>query len=147
MTAAAFSADGSVLAVAAETVITLWDPDMNVLVGVLGDSFSVGINIFSSNILLFLHVLVIKTFARVLQMSCLQPIKALSFTGQSEHLVTASSGPDQQLSVWSLSRLTKSWSYMLQVEGLEHSFLWNHHWHYLHRSCLTCICLLSSCSL
>ena len=38
MTAAAFSADGSVLAVAAETVITLWDPDNNVLVAVLGES-------------------------------------------------------------------------------------------------------------
>ncbi|GFS45286.1 transducin/WD40 repeat-like superfamily protein [Actinidia rufa] len=38
MTAAAFSADGSVLAVAAETVITLWDPEMNVLVAVIGDS-------------------------------------------------------------------------------------------------------------
>lgn len=38
MTAAAFSADGSVLAVAAETVITLWDPDKNVLVAVVGES-------------------------------------------------------------------------------------------------------------
>ena len=38
MTAAAFSADGSVLAVAAETVITLWDPDRNSLVGVIGDN-------------------------------------------------------------------------------------------------------------
>lgn len=38
MTAAAFSADGSVLAVAAETVITLWDPDRNVLVAVVGQS-------------------------------------------------------------------------------------------------------------
>ncbi|XP_062078686.1 uncharacterized protein LOC133783156 isoform X2 [Humulus lupulus] len=37
MTAAAFSADGSVLAVAAETVITLWDPENNVLVAVLGE--------------------------------------------------------------------------------------------------------------
>lgn len=37
MTAAAFSADGSVLAVAAETIITLWDPDNNVLVAVLGE--------------------------------------------------------------------------------------------------------------
>ncbi|KAM7495713.1 hypothetical protein LguiB_030322 [Lonicera macranthoides] len=39
MTAAAFSADGSVLAVAAETVITLWDPEKNVLVAVIGESF------------------------------------------------------------------------------------------------------------
>ncbi|KAL9243950.1 hypothetical protein vseg_017780 [Gypsophila vaccaria] len=38
MTAAAFSADGSVLAVAAETVITLWDPDRNYLVGVMGET-------------------------------------------------------------------------------------------------------------
>ncbi|KAK9691219.1 hypothetical protein RND81_09G183500 [Saponaria officinalis] len=38
MTAAAFSADGSVLAVAAETMITLWDPDRNYLVGVMGET-------------------------------------------------------------------------------------------------------------
>uniref|UniRef100_A0A5B7C8A1 Putative WD repeat-containing protein 75 isoform X2 n=1 Tax=Davidia involucrata TaxID=16924 RepID=A0A5B7C8A1_DAVIN len=37
MTAATFSADGSVLAVAAETVITLWDPEKNVLVAVIGE--------------------------------------------------------------------------------------------------------------
>lgn len=41
MTAAAFSADGSVLAVAAQTVITLWDPDKNALVAVIGDTLSV----------------------------------------------------------------------------------------------------------
>lgn len=40
MTAAAFSADGSVLAVAAETSITLWDPDTNSLVAVIGDTLS-----------------------------------------------------------------------------------------------------------
>ncbi|KAK7388529.1 hypothetical protein VNO78_23347 [Psophocarpus tetragonolobus] len=38
MTAAAFSADGSVLAVAADTVITLWDPNNNVLVAVIGET-------------------------------------------------------------------------------------------------------------
>lgn len=38
MTAAAFSGDGSVLAVAAETVVTLWNPDTNVLVGVVGET-------------------------------------------------------------------------------------------------------------
>ena len=38
MRAAAFSADGSVLAVAADTVITLWDPDKNVLMGVVGET-------------------------------------------------------------------------------------------------------------
>ncbi|CAN0838453.1 WD repeat-containing protein 75 [Linum grandiflorum] len=37
MTAAAFSPDGSVLAVAAETVITLWDPAKNLLVAVIGE--------------------------------------------------------------------------------------------------------------
>lgn len=41
MTAATFSADGSVLAVAAETVITLWDPELNVLVAVIGETFTV----------------------------------------------------------------------------------------------------------
>lgn len=43
MTAAAFSGDGSVLAIAAETVITLWDPHSNLLVAVIGDSLSVSI--------------------------------------------------------------------------------------------------------
>ncbi|OIV99785.1 hypothetical protein TanjilG_26123 [Lupinus angustifolius] len=38
MRAAAFSADGSVLAVAADTVITLWDPDKNVLVAIVGET-------------------------------------------------------------------------------------------------------------
>ncbi|KAL6999017.1 hypothetical protein U1Q18_000183 [Sarracenia purpurea var. burkii] len=38
MTAATFSADGSVLAVAAEAYITLWDPEKNVLVAVIGES-------------------------------------------------------------------------------------------------------------
>lgn len=41
MTAAAFSADGTVLAVAAESVVTLWDPDTNVLVTVIGQTFMV----------------------------------------------------------------------------------------------------------
>ena len=41
MIAAAFSADGSVLAVAGEIVITLWDPEMNVLATVIGDSLEV----------------------------------------------------------------------------------------------------------
>lgn len=40
MTSAAFSADGSVLAVAAESVITLWDPDNNALVGVIAETLS-----------------------------------------------------------------------------------------------------------
>jgi hypothetical protein len=41
MRAAAFSADGSVLAVAADTVITLWDPDKNELIAVVGEAPSV----------------------------------------------------------------------------------------------------------
>ncbi|CAH2051285.1 unnamed protein product [Thlaspi arvense] len=36
MTAAAFSGDGTVLAVAAENIITLWNPDKNILLAVLG---------------------------------------------------------------------------------------------------------------
>ncbi|XP_057765313.1 uncharacterized protein LOC130986058 [Salvia miltiorrhiza] len=38
MTTAAFSSDGSVLAVAADKVITLWDPDRNTLLAVIGDT-------------------------------------------------------------------------------------------------------------
>lgn len=40
MTAATFSSDGSVLAVAAENVVTLWDPDNNTLVGVIAEALS-----------------------------------------------------------------------------------------------------------
>ncbi|KAK8961373.1 Guanine nucleotide-binding protein subunit beta-like protein B [Platanthera guangdongensis] len=40
MTATAFSTDGSVLAVAAETVFTLWDPDKNVLIAVIGNTIT-----------------------------------------------------------------------------------------------------------
>ncbi|XP_012075113.1 WD repeat-containing protein 75 isoform X2 [Jatropha curcas] len=84
MTAAAFSHDGSVLAVAAETVITLWDPDKNVLVAVIGET--------------------------------LMPIVTLSFVGKSEYLVSVSWGSKPQLSVWSMSKLSISWSYGLHVE-------------------------------
>ncbi|XP_058196947.1 uncharacterized protein LOC131312935 isoform X1 [Rhododendron vialii] len=86
LTAAAFSADGSVLAVAAETVITLWDPEKNVLVAVIGDS--------------------------------LEPIESLSFLGKSEHLVSTSRGSNPQVSVWSMSKLSVSWSYKLQAEAV-----------------------------
>ena len=41
MTAATFSSDGSVLAVAAENVITLWDADKNILVAVIGETLMV----------------------------------------------------------------------------------------------------------
>ncbi|KAF7121402.1 hypothetical protein RHSIM_Rhsim13G0225800 [Rhododendron simsii] len=86
LTAAAFSADGSVLAVAAETVITLWDPEKNVLVAVIGDS--------------------------------LAPIESLSFLGKSEHLVSTSRGSNPQVSVWSMSKLSVSWSYKLHAEAV-----------------------------
>ncbi|KAJ6957972.1 WD repeat-containing protein 75-like [Populus alba x Populus x berolinensis] len=86
MTAATFSSDGSVLAVAAETVITLWDADKNILVAVIGDT--------------------------------LTPIVNLSFAGTSEYLVSASWGLKPQLSVWSMSKLSLAWSYMLHVEAI-----------------------------
>ncbi|XP_059662290.1 uncharacterized protein LOC132308272 isoform X2 [Cornus florida] len=86
MTAAAFSADGSVLAVAAETVITLWDPEKNVLVAVIGEN--------------------------------LEPIETLAFVGKSEYLVSASRGSNPQVSLWSMSKLSVSWSYKLHVEAV-----------------------------
>ncbi|CAL1358828.1 unnamed protein product [Linum trigynum] len=89
MTAAAFSPDGSVLAVAAETVITLWDPDKNLLVAVIGEA--------------------------------IMPIVALSFVGNSDHLVSASWGSKPQLAVWSLLNLSTCWSYRLHVEAIASS--------------------------
>ncbi|KAI5585435.1 hypothetical protein BDE02_06G145300 [Populus trichocarpa] len=86
MTAATFSSDGSVLAVAAETVITLWDADKNILVAVIGET--------------------------------LMPVVNLAFAGKSEYLVSASWGSKPQLSIWSMSKLSVSWSYMLHVEAI-----------------------------
>ncbi|KAE8713811.1 hypothetical protein F3Y22_tig00110204pilonHSYRG00015 [Hibiscus syriacus] len=86
MTAAAFSADGTVLAVAAETLITLWNPYKNVLLAVLGET--------------------------------LTPIVNLSFLGKSDNLVAASCGSNPQLSVWSMSKLSLSWSYKLRIEAI-----------------------------
>ncbi|KAH9606925.1 hypothetical protein KSS87_009320 [Heliosperma pusillum] len=86
MTAAAFSGDGSVLAVAAESVITLWDPDMNSLVGVIGETPT--------------------------------PILSLSFAGMSEYVVSTSHGSRPQLSLWCLSKLTRSWSYNMSIEAV-----------------------------
>ncbi|XP_050217951.1 uncharacterized protein LOC126668808 [Mercurialis annua] len=86
MTAATFSHDGSVLAVAAETVITLWDPDKNVLVAVVGEIYS--------------------------------PIRTLSFVGTSEYLVSASWGSKPHLAIWSMSKLSMSWSYRLHAEAV-----------------------------
>ncbi|KAM7256211.1 hypothetical protein ACFE04_011952 [Oxalis oulophora] len=86
MTSAAFSADGSVLAVAAENVVTLWDPENNVLVGVIGQSPA--------------------------------PISSLTFVGNSDYLVTASPGSKPELSIWSLSNMSLSWSWKLNVEAV-----------------------------
>ncbi|KAF3452775.1 hypothetical protein FNV43_RR03208 [Rhamnella rubrinervis] len=86
MTAVAFSADGSVLAVAAETVITLWDPEKNVLVAIIGEMQ--------------------------------ESIMNLSFVGKSEYLVSVSRGSKPRLAVWSMSKLSVSWSYKLHVEDV-----------------------------
>ncbi|RVW33082.1 hypothetical protein CK203_102315 [Vitis vinifera] len=48
----------------------------------------------------------------------LQPITMLSFIGKSEYLVSASRGSKSQLSLWSLSKLSESWSYKLQAEAV-----------------------------
>ena len=47
----------------------------------------------------------------------LQPITSLSFAGKSECLIAISQGSKPQLSVCSMSKLSVSWSYKLQVEG------------------------------
>ncbi|XP_010681099.2 uncharacterized protein LOC104896097 [Beta vulgaris subsp. vulgaris] len=86
MTAATFSADGSILAVAAETVITLWDPDRNYLVAVVGETY--------------------------------MPIANLTFVGKSEYIVSTSQGSRPQLSLWCLSKLSRTWSYDFWVEAV-----------------------------
>ncbi|CAI9088050.1 OLC1v1022281C2 [Oldenlandia corymbosa var. corymbosa] len=86
MTAVTFSADGSVLAVAAGNVITLWDPEKNFLVAVIGEST--------------------------------EPITSLSFVGKSEYLVSASCGSKPKLFLWSMAKLSLSWSYNLQAEAV-----------------------------
>ncbi|RVW86133.1 hypothetical protein CK203_038014 [Vitis vinifera] len=51
--------------------------------------------------------------------NCLpRPITMLSFIGKSEYLVSASRGSKSQLSLWSLSKLSESWSYKLQAEAV-----------------------------
>ncbi|KAK9119657.1 hypothetical protein Scep_017750 [Stephania cephalantha] len=86
MTAASFSADGSVLAVASENVISLWDPDRNVLVALIGET--------------------------------LAPINKLCFIGKSDYLVSLSRGSRPQLCVWSMAKLSISWSYKLHAEAV-----------------------------
>lgn len=41
----------------------------------------------------------------------------MSFVGSSEYLVATSWGSKPQLSVWNMSKLSISWSYLLHVEG------------------------------
>lgn len=60
MTAAAFSGDGTVLAVAAENVITLWNPVKNMLLSVLGATLTV-IELFSFPSKRLKRVFLIKT--------------------------------------------------------------------------------------
>ncbi|CAK7337560.1 unnamed protein product [Dovyalis caffra] len=123
MTAATFSLDGSVLAVAAENVITLWDADKNILVAVIGET--VMCPVMTSIDLLRVtnngHVEVVQGCSMKLsleQENLLLPIVNLSFAGKSEYLVSASWGSKPQLSVWSMSKLSVSWSYMLHVEAI-----------------------------
>ena len=47
----------------------------------------------------------------------------LSFAGDSEFLISVSQGSRPQLSVWSMTKLSVSWSYKLHVEGLILSFV------------------------
>ncbi|KAF4396011.1 hypothetical protein G4B88_020648, partial [Cannabis sativa] len=48
--------------------------------------------------------------------------KSLSFAGKSDYLVTVSGGSQPQLSVCSMSKLSVSWSYKLQVEDVACAF-------------------------
>ncbi|KAF4352966.1 hypothetical protein F8388_008387 [Cannabis sativa] len=97
MTAAAFSADGSILAVAAETVITLWDLTQRPCCCTQRNS---------------------KGKCSFCSLPYLIPIRSLSFAGKSDYLVTVSGGSQPQLSVCSMSKLSVSWSYKLQVEDI-----------------------------
>ena len=47
MTAAAFSIDGTILAVAADLSITLWDLDTNILITVIGIPSTVNLRLFN----------------------------------------------------------------------------------------------------
>ncbi|KAG0623323.1 hypothetical protein M758_3G165500 [Ceratodon purpureus] len=88
--AAAFSSDGSILAVAASEFLTLWNPATNSLVKVLSNAV--------------VHPL--------------QPIHHLAFVNQSNCLVAASSGERPLLTVWDVSTLSVRWSQAISVESL-----------------------------
>ncbi|EFJ31025.1 hypothetical protein SELMODRAFT_88585 [Selaginella moellendorffii] len=89
MHAAAFSHDGTLLAVAAEELITLWNPLSNTLVCVLS---------------------IPGAFHEVVGM--------LSFVPKCPYLISASFGKQPQLTVWNLSTLSVWWSYQVEVEGI-----------------------------
>ncbi|KAG6407349.1 hypothetical protein SASPL_130338 [Salvia splendens] len=91
MSTAAFSSDGSVLAVAADKVITLWDPDRNTLLAVIGDSLEPITNL---------------TFIG----------KSEYLVSASASRGSKSSNP--QLTVWSMSKLCVAWSYRLDIEAI-----------------------------
>lgn len=86
--AAAFSPDGSLLAVAASDLLTLWDPSTNGLIRVLSNSPES------------------------------LPINHLAFVNQSNCLVTATSGNRPLLTVWDLKTLSVQWSQQIHVEAL-----------------------------
>ncbi|GJY36415.1 WD repeat-containing protein 75, partial [Tanacetum coccineum] len=107
MTTDAFSADGSVLAVAAETFITLWDPEKNVLLAVIGSAHEVG------PLVMLCCFIDCKSFIyRRVQLSCICVLRfksttlSMEFTGHtsltpkiSTALNIACSGKDSLLAV------------------------------------------------
>ncbi|KAL3695187.1 hypothetical protein R1sor_009263 [Riccia sorocarpa] len=86
--AAAFSPDGTVLAVAAEELVTLWNP------------FTNG----------FLTSLVALPFP--------QKIKHLAFVHETKYLVATSTGKKPRMTVWHLPSLSIRWSSPVYVEAL-----------------------------
>uniref|UniRef100_A0A0D6QW70 WD repeat-containing protein 75 second beta-propeller domain-containing protein n=1 Tax=Araucaria cunninghamii TaxID=56994 RepID=A0A0D6QW70_ARACU len=88
MLCAAFSTDGSLLAVGAGGLVTFWNPETNSLVSVIGDSLD----------------------SRISSLSFVPR--------SEHHLVTISKGLNPCLSVWNLSTLSIWWSYQLSVEAV-----------------------------
>ena len=90
MSAAAFSQDGSLLAVAAGDTVTLWDPSSNALIACLGSP--------SAN-----------------QGS---PLSKLCFVSNSPYLVGYTTGANPSLIAWNLLTESVWWSYQLAVSAL-----------------------------
>ena len=126
MTAAAFSADGSVLAVAAESVITLWDPDNNALVGVIAETLSVSDQTLTC-VVCFASAL--KQQFDVCQLLYLQPITNLSFVGTSVFLMSLCQSSRPEVTVWNVSNLSMQWAYSIYAEGTK--LRWQHNLCYL----------------